>query len=204
MSFTDVHTGDWFYGPVAWMYCNGIVSGYSDNTFRPNNPTTRGQMAKFAMGAFPFPSHTAGGPHFADVPAGDPFYTFVETADYFGIVSGYPCGGAGEPCDDRRLPYFRPTNQVTRGQLAKIVVTTAVLANPTVWRFIEPPAPSFADVAQGSTFYVYIETAVAHNVLQGYACGGIGEPCPGRYFRLGHNATRAQLSKIVYGAITQP
>jgi hypothetical protein len=64
--------------------------------------------------------------------------------------------------------------------------------------------PSFVDVAHGSTFYIYVETAVAHNLLQGYACGGPGEPCPGRYFRLGRNATRAQLSKIVYGAVTQP
>jgi len=204
MPFTDVHTSDWFYAPVAWMYCNGIVSGYADNTFRPNNPTTRGQMVKIAMGAFPLSSHTEGGPHFADVPTTDPFYTFVETANYYSIVSGYPCGGLGEPCDDRHRPYFHPSSQVTRGQLTKIVVFTAVLANPTAWRLTEPPVPTFADVAHGSTFYIYVETAVVHNLLQGYACGGDGEPCPGRYFRLGRNATRAQLSKIVYGAVTQP
>jgi len=42
-----VHPADWFYLPVQWMYCNGVVSGYPDNTFRPNLPTTRGQIIRF-------------------------------------------------------------------------------------------------------------------------------------------------------------
>ncbi|MCI8849839.1 MAG: S-layer homology domain-containing protein, partial [Oscillibacter sp.] len=31
----------------AWASANGIVNGYSDGTFRPNNPITREQMAAF-------------------------------------------------------------------------------------------------------------------------------------------------------------
>jgi hypothetical protein len=37
------------------------------------------------------------------------------------VLSGYPCGGEGEPCDDINRPYFRPYNEVTRGQASKIV-----------------------------------------------------------------------------------
>jgi hypothetical protein len=38
-----------------------------------------------------------------------------------GVVSGYPCGRAGEPCvAPPNRPYFRPANHATRGQLSKI------------------------------------------------------------------------------------
>ena len=48
-------------------------------------------------------------------------YTFVETAAAHGVISGYTCGGPGEPCDARNRPYFRQGNNATRGQIAKIV-----------------------------------------------------------------------------------
>jgi hypothetical protein len=41
-----------------------------------------------------------------------------------GVMSGYPCGGPGEPCDEENRPYFRWNAQVTRGQAAKIVGNT--------------------------------------------------------------------------------
>jgi hypothetical protein len=204
LPFTDVHPTDWFYVPVQWMYCNGVVSGYPDNTFRPNLPTTRGQIMKIVVGAFGLPIHTDGGPHFADVSAEHAFYSFVETAYFYSVVGGYPCGGPDEPCDAENRPYFRPNAQVTRAQLTKITVLSAIQVNPGAWQLLNPPEASFVDVAHGSTFYRYVETAVAHDLLQGYTCGSPGEPCPGRYFRPGNNATRAQLSKIVYQAVTQP
>ena len=49
------------------------------------------------------------------------FYTFVETAYCHGIISGYSCGGPGEPCDSQNWPYFRQFNDATRGHIAKIV-----------------------------------------------------------------------------------
>ena len=43
------------------------------------------------------------------------------------------------------------------------------------------------------TFYGYIETAYNRGIISGYADGT---------FRPGNNATRGQISKIVYNAIT--
>ena len=59
---------------------------------------------------------------FTDVPPANPFFGFIEAAAHGAIVSGYACGGPGEPCDAANRPYFRPYADVTRGQLAKIVV----------------------------------------------------------------------------------
>jgi hypothetical protein len=43
---------------------------------------------------------------------------------WLGLINGYPCGGEGEPCDPLNLPYFRPGNNITRGQAAKIVANS--------------------------------------------------------------------------------
>lgn len=44
-SFTDVTTGAYYEDAVAWAAANGIVTGYSDSEFAPNNAITREQMA---------------------------------------------------------------------------------------------------------------------------------------------------------------
>ena len=49
----------------------------------------------------------------------------------------------------------------------------------------------------GSTFWLYIERVALHGAINGYPCGGQGEPCPGRYFRPQGTLTRGQAAKIV-------
>jgi uncharacterized protein YkwD len=87
-----------------------------------------------------------------------------------GAVGGYP--------DDT----FRPGNTTSRAQLSKIMVIAMS------WPLLNPPTPSFIDVAPGSTFYSYIETAKAHGAIGGYPDGA---------FRPGAYVTRSQLSKMV-------
>jgi hypothetical protein len=184
-----------------WMACNGVVNGYPDGTFRPGNPATRGQIVKIVIGAFNLPINTSNGPTYADVSTDSTFYTWIETATFYGIINGYPCGGPGEPCNAQNQPYYRANNDVTRGQLTKILVLGAQQANPSGWPLLNPVLPTFVDVQFGSTFYTTIETAFAHGLIEGYNCGTAGEPCPGRYFRPSASASRAQLSKMIYEAI---
>jgi len=193
MTFTDVVLTDYFYTGVRWLYCRGAISGYSDGTFRPYNNTTRSQMVKIIVLAYGIAIYTPPTPTFNDVPTTDTFYTFIETAAHANIVSGYNCGAPGEPCPGL---YYRPYNMITRSQLTKIVVTAAG------WPLINPVTAHFNDVPPGSTFYEVIETAFCHQVLSGYSCGGPGEPCPGGYFRQGNNATRGQIAKMVYNAVS--
>ena len=130
ITFTDVHPTDYFYTPISYLYCHGIVSGYADNTFRPYNNTTRGQMVKVDVLGFALPIVTPVTYSFADVPPSHPFYQFVETAYAHSVVSGYTCGGPGEPCDPEMRPYFRPYNDATRGQISKIVYL-AITGSPS-------------------------------------------------------------------------
>ncbi|MFL5734869.1 MAG: S-layer homology domain-containing protein [Chloroflexia bacterium] len=181
ISFSDVHPDDYFHDAVIYLACHGAISGYADGSFRPYNNTTRGQVTKIVILGFGIPIDTTGGPHFTDVPVDHPFYSYVETANHNGIVSGY-----GDNT-------FRPSANVTRGQLSKIVVVAAVQVNG--WTLANPPTPTFTDVAPGSAFYPYVETAVSKGVLSGYS---------DLTFRPGNNATRGQIAKITYLAVITP
>lgn len=44
-TFTDVPAGQWYTNAVAWAAANGIVDGYGDGRFGPNDTITREQMA---------------------------------------------------------------------------------------------------------------------------------------------------------------
>ncbi|HET6313649.1 MAG TPA: S-layer homology domain-containing protein, partial [Chloroflexia bacterium] len=135
---------------------------------------------------------------FADVPAtgeGSTFYPYVRCLACRGIVSGYPCGGPGEGCNGNDDPYYRPSANVTRGQLSKIVANSAGLDDP-----IAEGQQQFADVEPGDPFYEFVERLAQTGAIAGYPCSGQGEGCDEQnrpYFRPGNFATRGQISKIV-------
>jgi hypothetical protein len=132
-----------------------------------------------------------------DIQPGHTFYLDITNLAYQRVVSGYPCGGPGEPCvPPGNYPYFRSGNNITRGQIAKIVAISAGYPET-------PTGQTFTDVPTNHTFYVWIEQLSSRGIIGGYACGGPGEPCDDQsrpYFRPGSLATRGQLSKIVASA----
>lgn len=175
-NFSDVSLDDYFYEPVNYLYCMGAISGYADGTFRPYNNTTRAQLLKMIVLSQGWPIVSPATPTFSDVPTSHPFYPYVETAVARGIVAGYADGT------------FRPNNDVTRGQVCKIVV----LAEG--WPLINPAVPRFTDVPASHPFYRYIETAADRGVVSGYSNGT---------FQAERSATRGQIAKIVYMALTR-
>ncbi|MEO8288731.1 MAG: S-layer homology domain-containing protein [Chloroflexota bacterium] len=193
LAFTDVPEGSTFYPFIRCLACRGIINGYpEDNTFRPNNPVSRGQLAKIVSNSAGF-TDPAGAQIFEDVLPGSTFFDFVQRLASRGYMSGYPCGGVGEPCGSGNLPYFRPNANATRGQISKIVSNAAGFTEPA-------GAQAFEDVLPGSTFYDYIQRLASRNIMSGYPCGSPGEPCGSGnlpYFRPNLNATRGQTAKIV-------
>ncbi len=197
--FSDVPYNDttvYYSISVYYLACRGVISGYSDGTFKPFNNTTRGQMTKIVTLAFNTPlvsPPAAGSRTFTDVTPDNVFYQLIETAAARTLVSGYTCSGvnpqtgAAEPCDSASRPYFRPSNFVTRGQLTKIVVIGAG------WTLLNPATPTFNDVTPSNVFYRFIETAACHGAISGYNDGS---------FRSTANAFRGQIAKIVYLAVT--
>ena len=196
MIFTDVPTGSAFYPYIYCLFCDGIISGYDDNTFRPNNNVTRGELAKIVSNAAGY-SDPASNQIFQDVPPGSPFAPFVWRLAVRGAVEGYPCGRPGEPCvPPGNLPYFDPNANVTRGQSTKIVGSAAAIAAPA------QGAQTFEDVPPSHPFYRWVESMGSLGLVEGYPCGGTqDEPCVPPlnrpYFRSNRLVTRGQSSKIV-------
>jgi hypothetical protein len=201
--FTDVCPDDYFYEPVLRLNIDGIVVGYEtsppcDNSlwvpcFKPYNSSTRGQIAKIVSLAAGF-TEPVTGQQFEDVPPGSTFYEYIGRLSSRSIVSGYPCGGPGEPCvPPANRPYFRVGNNVTRGQLSKMTALSFGWNEPV-------SGQQFQDVPPGSTFYEYVGKLSGRGIIAGYPCGGPGEPCGPLnlpYFRPNNDVTRGQTAKMV-------
>lgn len=48
-SFSDVNRKNWYYNTIMELNEKGIISGYGDNTFRPNENITFGEFLKLAI-----------------------------------------------------------------------------------------------------------------------------------------------------------
>ena len=109
-------------GDILVVRClrNRVTHPITSPYFRPFANATRGQLAKIVSNAAGF-SDTPVGQIFADVLPENGFYAWIQRLASRGIMGGYSCGGVGEPCDNEQRPYFRPFNNVTRGQTSKIV-----------------------------------------------------------------------------------
>ncbi len=209
IQFEDVPVGSTFYTFIRCLACQGIVGGYPcggpgepcpGSYYRPGNNVTRGQLAKIVSSAAGF-GEPVSGQLFEDVPPSNTFYLWIGRLSQRGYVGGYPCGQSPlEPCvAPTNRSYFRPNNNATRGQIAKIVANAANFNEP-----VPVDQQTFEDAPYSSTFWLWIERLSARGIIGGYPCGGVGEPCvaPGNlsYFRPNNNTTRGQLAKIAASA----
>jgi hypothetical protein len=112
-TFSDVLPQSTFYPYVESAVLHGVISGYSDGTFRPGNDVSRAQAAKILVLGKAWPLVSPPDPTFTDVPPGDWAYSYVETAVQHAIVTGYPDGT------------FRPALSVSRAQLSKMTALSA-------------------------------------------------------------------------------
>ena len=168
--FNDLEEGHWADDPVQYLMDQGVITGYADGTFRPNENVTRAQFAKMLVGALGWELVTPQTPTFSDVPADFWAYSYIETAASHGVIGGYGDGT------------YRPGSSVTRAQLAKM------LFNSRAWTMESPTMTEFTDVSQGDWFYDYAQAASSAEVMSGYS---------DRTFRPNAPATRAQVAKIL-------
>lgn len=106
LPFTDVHSGDWFFPYVKYVYENGLFSGMSETTFEPNTAMTR---AMFVTVLWAKEGKPAGGKSaFKDLTS-DWYKEAVNWAAVNGIVGGYDSD------------HFGPNDPVTREQMAAIM-----------------------------------------------------------------------------------
>lgn len=64
--FSDVASDDWFYPYVMQLSASGVLDGYSDGTFRPQQAVTVGQALKLICSAAGVDASAYSGTHWAD------------------------------------------------------------------------------------------------------------------------------------------
>jgi len=198
-NFPDNRPGDTFYEYIQCLFCRGIVSGFSDGRFHAERNITRGQISKMVSNAAGF-REDPGPQIYSDVPPGSAYYPFINRLTRRGIMSGYPCPQrpeGGEECTPENPGLFKPGENATRGQLAKIVSNAAGFNEAVSGQFYTDVPPT----GERSVFYEWIMRLTNRGVMSGYACGTRpDEPCDSQnrpYFRWAEQVTRGQASKIV-------
>jgi hypothetical protein len=160
-------------GNAVHVVLNSNVGGAFDNyytwTAAGSPPTPPPTATPAPPTATPVPPTPCTPGRFSDVPAGSPYYAQITDLVQRGAISGY------SDCS------FRPGANITRGQVAKVLVLGLGL------RLVNPAQGHFTDVPPGSPFYTYIETAYARGIISGYA---------DHTFRPGNPVTRGQLAKM--------
>lgn len=106
-SFSDVSADDWYASAIAFMEKAGIVNGYEDGTFRPNNYITRAEFAAIASRYDRLADVT--GLDFTDVTADHWAYKNIYSAVEKGWVKGYEDGT------------FRPDENIKRTETVTVV-----------------------------------------------------------------------------------
>jgi outer membrane protein assembly factor BamB len=108
--FPDVPSDYWAFPAVGLLTERGVVNGYPDGTFKPENPVSRAEFSKMILLSFNLEPVQTSGQTFPDVPPGHWAHKFVEAAVAYGLVQGYPDGT------------FRPEGKVTLAEAITLIV----------------------------------------------------------------------------------
>ncbi|TSI09028.1 S-layer homology domain-containing protein [Lysinibacillus sp. BW-2-10] len=132
---------------IMFLNNKGIIYGYGNGNFGPNNPITRLQAVQMILREMGVNLKDAPNPHFKDVTPLSYGYDAIAKAAELGIISGK---GDGR---------FDPNGTLTRGQMAIILVNAYELKGTSPY--------SFPDVKKSHYMYPYIDTLASHHITVG-------------------------------------
>ena len=133
VNFADVNEKDWFYDAVSYAYKNGLVNGYSEDVFAPNENITRAMFVQILYNK-DGQNKVDTVANFTDVNSTAWYADAINWAVEKGIISGY---GDGK---------FGPDDYITREQIAVIMNNYAQKMGYTLPKTVD--AVKFIDEAQ--------------------------------------------------------
>lgn len=116
--FSDVPQNHWAFNAIDAMYTKGIISGYPDKSFKPNNYVTRSEFAKMMTLALNLQTSEPNTPSFKDVGRHSWDYKYVETVKSY--MTGYHVNGG---------KYFKGSETAIREEVAAALVRALHLEN---------------------------------------------------------------------------
>lgn len=149
-SFSDVSAGDWYCTAVSTMAKLGIVTGYPDGTFRPNEAITRAELAAIAAR---FDDSKVISSDFSDM-SGHWAKALVERAAALGWVNGYPDGT------------FKPDQDITRAE-AMTLINNVLDRIPETAADLRDDMHVWPDNAKDAWYYIAVQEAtVSHEYVR--------------------------------------
>lgn len=153
-SFTDVESADWYNNAVSTATQAGIVNGYEDGTFRPNNPITRAEFAAIAsrFANVPFDGEDM----FSDI-TGHWAAANINEAATVGWINGYEDGT------------FRPDRNITRAEAMTLI-------NRVLYRYVEADdlrddMIKWTDNTEDKWYYANVQEATNSHTYEREAIG---------------------------------
>jgi len=115
---------------IEYIAIRGIITGYPDGTFRPNEPITRQHVALMLTRALKLePNKDVTG--FMDVSTNYPYYEAIKQVQQAGIFEG----NNGK---------FNPNANMTRAQIVKVIVLAFGLTSTDTQTFKDVPSTHWA------------------------------------------------------------
>lgn len=171
---TDIN-GHWAQSQIEKAFAQGIVIGYPDGTFKPDQNVSRAEFVTMVNNAFGFKTETS--TYFTDVKDTDWFAGQISRAKAAGYISGYEDGS------------FKPDNYISRQEVAAIMARIIKTSNPAgidlLSSFID--AEAISSWAQGA-----VASVIASGTMQGY---------PDQTFKPQNFITRAEAVVVLNQAI---
>ncbi|MFS0869881.1 S-layer homology domain-containing protein [Paenibacillus xylanilyticus] len=144
VTFRDVDSSHWGAEAIAKVAKMGLMKGYKDGTFKPNQSLTRAEMASLAVSLNPDPATPGSG--FSDI-GSHWAKDAILRAQSLGILTGYRDGT------------FRPNAELTRAE-AVVVINRALGRGPLTgvsqpkWKDVLPSHWAFGDIEEASADHV--------------------------------------------------
>lgn len=147
--FSDMNYSNEHNGNVMYLVDKGIINGYEDGTFKPNQNITNRQVAVMIFRALKLKDEAYKAPSYSDVSPSDSAYREIAILAQRGIF----------PKSDK----FYPNQFITREKMAQVLVNAFKLKGTS--------SKKFKDVQTTHTAYVAIQALVANNITLGYEDG---------------------------------
>jgi hypothetical protein len=171
-SFPDVAEDHLNYEAIEYLEEHGVIDGYKDGTFGPENPVRRSEAMKMVIGAFSIDFTGSYLEVFPDVSEDEWYFSYVMAGHEKGIINGYDDGN------------FKPDTTVNLAELLKIIVLAGDVDLET-----DIDDDVFIDVPKSEWYAPHALYARNHNVVL---------PDDYGYLNADKPMTRSDFAEVVY------
>lgn len=187
--FSDVPAESALAGEVRKAVDYGLMNGYDNDTFGYGDSMTRAQFTAVLVRMMGWDTVTPQTPSYSDVPASHTWYSVIETAAAHDVAND---GGA-----------FRPSDPVTRGEMAELLVRALGLKGAA--ERLNDTSSTYSRI-HGGTPFIDLPEGKAGYIAIAYRIGMTNGTSP-TTFSPDNTATRAQAAAMlvrIYEKISAP